>query len=157
MFQPKRILVPMDFSDEAQLALDWAVMLAGQTTGGSVFPIYIFSILPDTAALDVGRSDYKNVTEAWVKDNMRKLEDRLPDHVSCVPVCGRGNPANEIVDICRLKGIDLIVMTTHGRKGISHLLHTSVAEELVRLASCPVLVLHMNRVNVETVHKPLTR
>jgi nucleotide-binding universal stress UspA family protein len=135
------------------LAMDWAAMVAKQFGRVTIYPTYVFSFLPDAAALDVGRTGYKEVTEDWAKEQMAALQKKLPKEVICQPVYAKGNPAEEIVEICRLKGIDLIVMTTHGRKGISHLLHPSVAEALVRSAPCPVLVLHMNRGAVEAVHQ----
>ena len=137
MFQPKRILVPMDFSDEALLALDWALMLTKTTSGVTIYPTYVFSILPDAAALDVGRTGYKETTRDWVDQNMANLQKKLPDDVGWNPLYVEGNPAENIVDLCQFKGIDLIVMTTHGRQGISHLLHHSIAEGIVRLAPCP--------------------
>ncbi len=145
MFQPKQILVPMDFSDEALLALEWAIMLAKQSGGGSLYAAYVFSVLPDAAALDVGGTAYTEVSEAWAKEKMAALQKKLPKGILWNTVYAKGNPAEEIVEICRLKGIELVVMTTHGRKGISHLLHSSVAEAIVRLAPCPVLVLHMEK------------
>lgn len=151
MFQPKRILVPMDFSKEALLALDWALMLAKQTGGVSLYPVYVFSVLPDVTAVDVGRTAYKELSEAWAKEQMTALQKKTSKKVLWNPVYAKGNAAEEIVEICRCKGIDLVVMTTHGRKGISHLLHPSVAEAIVRAAPCPVLVLHLNRLSVEAV------
>ena len=64
--------------------------------------------------------------------------------VATEPLYGEGPAAPEIARLCREQEIDLVVMVTHGRKGVSHLLMGSVAEETERLAPCPVLVLHLN-------------
>jgi nucleotide-binding universal stress UspA family protein len=145
MFNAKRILVPMDFSDEAMLALNWAVLLAKQNLGVTLYPTYVASAIPDPVALDVGRGAYKTATKDWMQEKMKVLEKGLPKDVSCKSLYASGNPAEEIVKFCAQKKIDLVITTTHGRKGISHLLHGSVAEQIVRTAPCPVLVLHLNQ------------
>lgn len=154
MFHPKRILVPMDFSNEALLALHWAVMLAKQSRVVRLFPIYIYSMLPDAVAIDVGRTAYKEVKQAWVKSKMADLQKKIPRSVRWNPVYATGHPAKVVIKTCRSKSIDLVVMTTHGRKGLSHLLHGSVAEAVVRSAPCPVLVLHMNDLRDTKAQKP---
>jgi nucleotide-binding universal stress UspA family protein len=74
---------------------------------------------------------------------MRDLVATLPKgtirHTEIVP----GNPAEVIVERARAEGYDLIVVGTHGRTGVSHLLVGSVAEKVVRLAACPVLTVRM--------------
>jgi len=50
-----------------------------------------------------------------------------------------GPPADTIVRVAQERGVDLIVMSTHGRTGLQHVLMGSVAEKVVRLAPCPVL------------------
>ena len=55
-----------------------------------------------------------------------------------------GLPSEEIVHAAIDYGADLIVMTTHGRKGVSHLLLGSVAEDVIRHARCPVLAVHVH-------------
>lgn len=154
MFKPKRILIPMDFSDEAMLALDWAVMIAKQLGEVTLYPAYVSSTTPDLVALDVGKTRYKEVTRQWIEDKMQNLQMKLSKTVPCEPIYATGNPATEIVDLCRRKGMDLVVTTTHGREGISRLFHRSVAEAIVHSAPCPVLVLHMNWLTLDPVRPP---
>jgi nucleotide-binding universal stress UspA family protein len=52
----------------------------------------------------------------------------------------QGTPFREIVEVAKTKQVDLIIMGTHGRTGMTHLLMGSVAERVVRLAPCPVMV-----------------
>jgi nucleotide-binding universal stress UspA family protein len=68
------------------------------------------------------------------------------------------NPADEIVQYARSEDIDLIVMGTHGRMGIAHLLLGSVAEHVVRAAACPVLTMRdpqLERVTDSRLASPL--
>lgn len=157
MLKPKRILIPMDFSEEAMLAFDWAVLFTKGVRDACVYPTYVYSSIPDLVALDVGRSAYKKVTHDWVEAEMAALRTALPKTVRCQPLYAAGKPAEEICGLCHTKGIDLVITTTHGRAGISHLLHGSVAEALARSAPCPVLILHLNRSMLEPVHDESSR
>ena len=60
-----------------------------------------------------------------------------------------GKPAQAIVDYAADNGFDLIVMGTHGRAGIAHLLMGSVAERVVRHATCPVMTIHEGQVKAD--------
>jgi nucleotide-binding universal stress UspA family protein len=71
---------------------------------------------------------------------LEEIVTRLfPGARSIVPVVRRGDPAREIVRFAREEGINLIVIATHGRTGLAHVLMGSVAEKVVRHATVPVL------------------
>jgi nucleotide-binding universal stress UspA family protein len=77
-----------------------------------------------------------------VRDATERLRGIVPsDATNVVADVRAGNPAREIVAAARELGVDVIVMGTHGRTGLSHALMGSVAERVVRLAPCPVLTL----------------
>ncbi len=78
----------------------------------------------------------------YIEEALTQLRDLVPrsfSGASTVEVV-RGDPADAIVQVARHHGIDLIVMSTHGRTGLAHVFLGSVAEKVVRLAPCPVLV-----------------
>ncbi len=81
------------------------------------------------------REDYQSSLEQLRKE---RLSRKTRARVRVVT----GDPATEIVRIAKEEKIDLIVMPTHGRAGLSHVLFGSVAEKVVRHAECPVLTLH---------------
>jgi nucleotide-binding universal stress UspA family protein len=58
--------------------------------------------------------------------------------------CREGDLAGEVVYLCGKEKIDLVVMTTHGRQGLTRIVHPNLSEKIVRTAPCPVLVLHLN-------------
>jgi nucleotide-binding universal stress UspA family protein len=129
-----RILVPIDFSASSGAALDYARMLAARF-GASLHLLHVLEndflrpILADPQAVETGA--LRQLRE------LLTAEDRTR---GAVPVVLRSDAvAEEIVSYARSNGIDLIVMGTHGRNGLAHLLKGSVAERVVRTAPCVVL------------------
>jgi nucleotide-binding universal stress UspA family protein len=139
-----KILVPTDFSETADAALEYAKVLAGQM-GASLHLLHVFSD-PYAAAAHAPEvyvvlpPEYR---ERALENARECLRTRLtPDEeerfagTSAIVV---GLTAREIVEFADQNAMDLIVMGTHGRRGVAHLLLGSVAEHVVRTAACPVL------------------
>ena len=81
------------------------------------------------------------------KERVQKMDEfqkLIPTDVLSFTLFEQGQPADAIVKVCHQKDIDLIVMTTRGRKGMSRILEGSTTEDVVRAATCPVFVLHQN-------------
>lgn len=117
-----QILVATDFSESAEAALGVAAEYA--------------------RVLDA-RIDLLHVARTAGVDVTRPLKDvaaKLGRHVPMTFACGTGDPAEEILRYAACHSIDLIVLGTHGRTGVSRLLLGSVAERVIRGAACPVLV-----------------
>jgi nucleotide-binding universal stress UspA family protein len=137
----ERILVPVDFSDCSLDALEYAVVVAQQAKA-SLMLLHVLE--PVSYGLDFTLSHIRTgeqVRESWTK----RLEELTASHQqSHVPVESRlrgGLPADSILDSAQTLPCDLIVMGTHGRRGISHALSGSVAEAVLRKARCPVIAL----------------
>jgi nucleotide-binding universal stress UspA family protein len=137
------ILVPTDFSDTADAALDYGKMLAAKF-GASVHLVHVFSdpyVLPAYAP-DVYSEVPAVLREEALRDvdqELTKRRDAGDDSVPIVTATVTGLTAKELVRYATEHEIDLIVMGTHGRHGIAHLILGSVAEHIVRTAPCPVL------------------
>ena len=138
-----RILVPTDFSDDAGAALTYALGLA-QPFGAAVALLHV---VEDPLAAGVWSSEVYTAQIAGLQINLvRDAEQRLKEYAA-----ERGGPittevrtgpaAHVILDFAREQAFDLIVMGTHGRTGLAHVVMGSVAERVVRLAPCPVLTL----------------
>jgi nucleotide-binding universal stress UspA family protein len=142
MFAPKRILVPVDFSEPSTRALMHAIAMAEQF-GASLDVLHVVPnpYVDDPAGL------YLPVPVTYVNDLMndaRKRLDALLDSVDhqrlrARPIVKAGDPLRHVVEYARNESMDLIVLGTHGRSGVAHLLLGSVAERVVRTAPCPVL------------------
>ena len=131
------ILVPLDFSDGAAGALESAVALAQQTQARLTL-LHVVHIPP---AVEVDLTPYLVDMEADARRGMTTYLKRVREAglVGDVQV-QRGVPYREILDMAHTQQVDLIVMGTHGRTGLTHALIGSVAEKVVRLAPCPVMV-----------------
>ena len=136
-----RILVPTDFSEPADAALDYAVDLS-KTLGAQISLVHVFDEIPAaTLSFDLYMPLSAEARDEVLSTVRRRLAERVersgrPDVTSDVLV---GGTARAIVDAARNHHADLIVMGTHGRLGVAHLLLGSVAERVVRTAECPVL------------------
>jgi len=135
----KKILVPIDFSDPSRVALHQADKLAGPDStlvllhvnpiGGFVIMDWTYTIPPE--AISKMQTSAGEELERWAKD-LKTPTAKIKSEVAL------GDAANEIIH--HSEKCDLVVMGTHGRRGISRFLLGSVAERVVRGAQCSVLI-----------------
>ena len=137
----KKILCAVDFSDYSPMVADYANMIA-KCAGAQVMVLYVapslsqyvgFHVPPSSIESFVGEivTGAEDTMNAFVKENFNDLN-----------VNGKvvtGYPAEEILTICKAEGCDMIIMGTHGRKGIDRILFGSVAEKVVKSSKVPVL------------------
>ena len=139
----KRICCPIDFSDASRAALEVAADLA-RRTGAELVLLHAYPIpgytFPDGSVVaspkmmqDLADQAEKHLGE-WRAD-----AEKLVGAPRVAMDKAVGEPAAEIVSFAEEKGIDLLVLGTHGRTGLEHALMGSVAERVVRRARCPVL------------------
>jgi universal stress protein A len=141
----KRILVPVDFSEYSEKALDWAMTMAEQWSA----QVYLCHVIPQPsyptmlggADLMQVESQLRNDAETRLQDLVSKLQGRKAATDIRISL---GEPFHDICRIAEEERIDLIVMGTHGRTGVRHVLLGSVAERVVRHSPCPVLVVGKN-------------
>ena len=135
----ERILVPVDFSDCSLDALEYAAVVAQQAKA-SLMLLHVLEPVSYGLDFTLGHSRTREqVRETWTK-RLEELASSLK--MTDIPVAFQlrgGHPADSILDSARTLPCDLIVMGTHGRRGISHVISGSVAEAVLRKALCPVL------------------
>lgn len=135
----EHILVPVDFSDCSRDALEYAAEVARQAQA-SLTLLHVLEPVSYGLDFTLGQSRTREqVRETWTK-RLEELASSLK--ALQVPVTSQlrgGLPADSILDSAKTLPCDLIVMGTHGRRGISHALSGSVAEAVLRKAHCPVL------------------
>jgi nucleotide-binding universal stress UspA family protein len=134
----ERILVPIDFSDHSRAVLRVAESMARSERAEMILAHVVEPVQPIATT-----APYPHVETAMVEANRDKLHSISPSDPStsfkhCLK---QGSAGKGIVEIAEEERVDLIVMGTHGRRGLSRLLMGSVAEEVVRHAPCPVLTL----------------
>jgi nucleotide-binding universal stress UspA family protein len=141
----KRILVPTDFSELSLAAMDFASSFSLIYDA----PIYLLHVVEEASSTagifmaDTGfnASLQKLDIQRAVADLAILNHKKLPSHLDIQPVVRVGNPAAEIVKFAKEAGIDIIVMATHGRTGLAHILLGSVAEHVLRTSGVPVLTI----------------
>ena len=142
----QNILVATDFSKASELALDATRILALQNDA-KVTLVHVFDPRPPLSVLpggDVGEASAheKDLRERIHAELVRLREEKLGDVAHAkVAVVASNSAADGICRYAEKENVDMIVLSTHGRTGISHLLIGSVAEKVVRHATCPVLTL----------------
>ena len=143
-----RILVPTDFSAPSNAALTLAKRMA-EMSGASLHLLHVLEDSMTTAAAAVGVYEpTAELRERWREGARTLLCTQLTPAEQAsfrsTEDVVFGTPARTIVEHAKANDIDLIVMGTHGRGGVEQLLMGSVAERVVRLASCPVLTVRDN-------------
>ena len=146
MFSPKTILVPTDFSEYSDKALQHATDIARQNNAR----IYLLHVIGVTQQCIVDYCIDKQMVDQLeqqsidsAKEMIRKQLDKLKEaeSVEIVPDIRKGTPYEEILKEQEDKKMDLIVIASHGKTGLLSHLIGSVAEKVSRAAKCPVLLL----------------
>lgn len=142
----KKILYPTDFSRCARQAQDHALYLAGQFKA-ELYMLHAIVLLEDDPHNPAHHfPDPGEIHERLKTLASAKMTEALESHgkqdVRIVMEQERGiSPAEVILEYAAKKDVDLVVMGTHGRRGLGHLFLGSVAEEVVRFSPCPVLTI----------------
>jgi universal stress protein A len=132
----RKILFPTDFSADGKHALELATSLA-RDCGGSLVIIHV-----EEPPMAYGGGElYLGIQEPDREELRKSLAAVVPTDpaVPCIHKLLVGDPAEAILQVAESDQVDLIVMGTHGRRGLTRLLMGSVAEAVVRRATCPVL------------------
>jgi nucleotide-binding universal stress UspA family protein len=138
---PKTILVATDFSECAEEALDYAAALAGAI--GAKLHLLNVIVIPAMAIPEVGVAVASTLIESTVQARQAELDKVASRRTSAniETMLRTGDARDVIIDVAREIGAELIVMGTHGRRGVRRALIGSIAESVVRTASCPVLTI----------------
>jgi nucleotide-binding universal stress UspA family protein len=143
MLSLKTILVPTDFSEASESALDFGKAMAG-AFGASLHLVHVMEdLLAHAWAAEIYVASMPQLRDEIEKESRQRLGQMLTGdelrEFRVVTTLLAGNPFLEIIRYAKAQNVDLIVMGTHGRGAIAHMLLGSVAEKVVRKAPCPVL------------------
>lgn len=135
----RKILAPIDFSDCSLDALEYAAR-AAQQFSASITILHVMEPVPYNLDFTLTHTGDIRAQRERLEARLRELTESLQRQGLRADCILRGGvPVDSVLDWSRERAYDLIVMGTHGRRGISHLLNGSVAEAVLRRASCPVL------------------
>lgn len=138
----KKILFPTDFSEGAMSALPYAVEMA-KTYGAKLYLLHVIYDIVTASGLHVPHTSVDKMYEEMLENAQKELERFGLKHREGLNnveySVKRGVPYEEILKFAKDNDIDLIVIGTHGRKGLDRVLFGSTAERVVRNSTCPVL------------------
>ena len=144
---PKVILAPTDLSENAEEAVDYACELA-RILGAKVHLLHVIAV-PVVGIPELGMALTSTMIDTMVKDNQAALDQlaaRKAAQADIAPTILRTGDARDVINqTAKEIGADLIVVGTHGRRGVTRVLLGSVAETVVRTAPCPVLTVRMEK------------
>ena len=134
-----KILVPLDGSEVAECVLPHVEVLSRGYENASITFLYVVPPVDSPMANTNYRSKVRAEDRGAVEDYLKKLsaQPRFKDRASGKIIVGK--VADAILEYAAKNRMDIIVMATHGRSGVSHWFYGSVAEKVVRKAPCPVL------------------
>ncbi len=137
-FPKHTVVVPVDFSDDSLAAVQTALELVADPAG-----VRLVHVLPEASLMDPDpvwlEIDNANRAERTTEALRQRLAGERYEHVQID--IEFGDPGYRIADFAQRIGAELIVIPSHGRTGLGRMLLGSVAERVVRLSHCPVLVL----------------
>ncbi len=139
-----RLLSPTDFSESSKHALQYAVELA-RVFHAELHILHVVEPVMYPAEMygQVGLVDVESTIEEGAREELETWKKTLvPAEVPCVTAIAHGRAYAEVNAYAKANNVDLIVIATHGRGVIDHLLLGSVAEKVVRHAPCSVLTVH---------------
>lgn len=146
MQEVRQIVVPVDFQQHTEELAEYALGLATKLEAKVVFyhvvenVVYYSDFIPTNYSMD------REETFMHAQQKMNSLvEDGKKKWMQCSGQVGRGDVVESILEYSQDKGSDLIVMGTHGARGIEKILLGSVAERVIKRAKCPVLVVKMKK------------
>jgi nucleotide-binding universal stress UspA family protein len=147
MARIKKILAPTDLSELSKLGLRYALEMARDASA----EVIVYHAIDFGADWHNRRADYgpnrdlleesRRVLDKFLAENFADCIDLVEVH----QVVEFGAPYKNIVDKAASEGVDMIVMSTHGRTGVDHFILGSMAEKVVARAPCPVLIVPRRR------------
>jgi len=140
----KNVLFPTDFSEGALHALPYAVDMA-RTGNAKLYLLHVVYDVATASGLYVPHISFDQMYIDLEKSAQKELEkfalEEVQDFKNVEYAVLRGIPYEAILKFVEAKNIDLIVIATHGRKGLDRFLFGSTSEKVIRYAPCPVLTI----------------
>lgn len=144
MYPFRNILFPTDFSAHARASLKYAAAFARES-GGRVVLLSVQGARVPPNLLTMPKYVLEEQENLWLRQVRGEVEELLSDPlfsgIEVDPLIVDGEPSIEVARAAESRGVNLITVVTHGRKGLSRALGGSTAEEIIATAPCPVLAI----------------
>jgi len=137
-----KILIPTDFSQPARHAFTYAVDL-NRLFGARLYLVHVLQDFTEFSEYNLSPTILPQLYLEFEQNATNKLEEMVrhivPGHMHCDTYILHGVPFYEIIQFSRTEQVDLIVVGSHGRTGLKHVLFGHTAEKIVKKSRCPVL------------------
>ena len=145
MNEIKKILVPVDFSENSAKLLQSALFFA-DTFGAKLSIVFVMQSFDDYSGFFVPHMPISQLEEEMTQSAEKKMKSFIAENIQGDVAHGakvlNGDIAEEIIKFAADEAVDLIIMGTHGYKGLEKVLFGSVADKIVKTAPCPVLTIN---------------
>lgn len=146
----KKILLPVDFSEKLDVVIPLVRELV-ESHHAELHLLHVVENLEHYANFYVPHPSVEQMQQELNQGAQRRMEEFIEQHFAQLSKVDSavlvGDPAQQIVNYAREQDLDLIVMSTHGRKGLEHVIFGSVAENVVRNSAVPVLTVNPHKVS----------
>ena len=137
----KKILVPVDFSDNSKKILDAAGYFSGKCEA-QIHVVFVVQSFDDYLGFFVPHMPVAQFEEEMMQAAEQKMEKFLMGQKNVEAKVLVGDVSEEIIRHAEESGMDMIIMGTHGYKGLEKVMFGSVAEKVVRSSPCPVMAIN---------------
>jgi nucleotide-binding universal stress UspA family protein len=145
MKQVQKILFPIDFASNFESLLPWVVTFA-EKFGATVYVLFVTQDLSGYSTFYVPHGNIQSFQQEALGAAKKKMQavagESFKGFKKLETRVEMGSPAEKILEVAKKEKIDLIVMGAHGRKGLEKAIFGSVADKVVKNATCPVLTIH---------------
>ena len=149
MLEIKRVLFPVDFTENSSKILPYVLSLAGKYDA-TIYLLHVVEDFSEWSGFYVPHIPLEQFRDAALKGAQKSLDRVCEEQLQRCPNFQKrilfGDPVMEILKIIEEEGIDLVIMGTHGRKGLEHVFFGSVAENVVKKSPVPVLTVNPYRI-----------
>jgi len=140
-----KILFPIDFAENFEALLPWVSTFV-KAFDATLYVLFVAQDLKDFTAFHVPHGNLEQFQAEVLSAAQKKMSAAAKEEFKAFPKVearvAQGSPADKILETAKNEGIDLIIMGTHGRKGLERAIFGSVCDKVVRRAPCPVLTIN---------------
>ena len=145
MKKVEKILFPIDLAEKFEALLPWVATLVDRFDA-TLYVLFVAQDLADVSAFHVPHGYLQKFQEEVLQAAQKKMSVAAKEEFKAFkkvePRVVQGAPAEKIIETAKNEGVDLIIMGTHGRKGLERAIFGSVCDKVVRTAPCPVLTVN---------------
>jgi nucleotide-binding universal stress UspA family protein len=141
----EKILFPIDFAENFETLLPWVSTFV-KSFDATLYVLFVAQDLGDFTSFHVPHGNLQQFQEEVLQAAQKKMSATAKEEFKAFPKVearvAQGSPAEKIIETAEKEGVDLIIMGTHGRKGLERAIFGSVCDKVVRSSPCPVLTIN---------------